>query len=518
MGMGWSGSAAAEKKRVGVPRFDGPQEAIVRRSVMQVLRSNGYDVVGSREIDAATKTTGAQLDSNDGFKAVAKELAISAYVTGEVSKKKAKLTVRNGSDGAVAGEGSFGGANPKKIGADVRDGFSRRLGSAVSRGRAPSGAKKPTAGPAAEPEEADDNSATSDADEAPPKASKAAESPSKSDSGETPAAAKSDAAPEETVAKKAPSEPADEAAMGPRALDIGVGFGGFSRDLSYNQDLYGLLRQYKLALGPAISLSVVAFPAAFATSSFVANIGLEANVEYAIGVTSSVPANPTGLFPNGATFGTQIHDYNGGVRVRLVLHGGHEIAALAGAGEHAFSFRSGGDGDRSLLNIPDTIYRYVRAGVVARFELPSGMTAGLGAAYRYVLNKGGQISDPGFFPFLAVAGLEVNAMLGYHVTPSIEARFNVNLRRYFYAMHSDKTDLMATPPNSIAGGAVDQYLGFTIGAAYVFGGVTGGGSSSEEPPAESASEPKKKHKKKKKSADDEDDDGGENQGGGASDE
>ncbi len=58
-----------------------------------------------------------------------------------MSKKKAKLTVRNGLDGSVSGEGSFGGANPNKIAADVRDGFSRRLGSAVERGRAPSSAK-----------------------------------------------------------------------------------------------------------------------------------------------------------------------------------------------------------------------------------------------------------------------------------------------------------------------------------------------------------------------------------------
>src|SRR5258708_4402121 len=78
--LGWSGSAAAEKKRVGVPRFDGPQEQIVRKAVLQVLKGDGYEVVGPREIDTAAQGAGAQLDSNDGFKAVAKELSISAFV------------------------------------------------------------------------------------------------------------------------------------------------------------------------------------------------------------------------------------------------------------------------------------------------------------------------------------------------------------------------------------------------------------------------------------------------------
>ncbi len=221
----------------------------------------------------------------------------------------------------------------------------------------------------------------------------------------------------------------------------------------------------------------------------------------------------------GATVNTVIHDYYGGVRARLVLPGGHELAVLGGGGEHAFSFRDGPDAmdDRTMLNIPDTIYHYLRAGIDARFELPSGMTADISAEYRYVLNQGGLIHDPVFFPFLTVGGVDANAMLGYHVTPSIEARFDVNVRRYFYAMNSDKTDLMATPPNGIAGGAVDQYVGFTIGAAYIFGGVSPSASvGADEPPAEAAPAPKKKKKKKKSDDDSSDSSGGDS--GGDSDE
>jgi len=337
-----------------------------------------------------------------------------------------------------------------------------------------------------------------------------------------------------TVAKKAPSEPEGEAAaVGPRALDIGIGFGGFSRSLSYNQDVYGTLRQYKLALGPAAIISLVVFPGAFVVGGVGANIGLEANIEQAFGVTSTVPTSPA--FPVGATFGTIVHDYNIGGRFRYVLSGGHELAVFAGGGEHAFSFRDGPamTDIRANLNIPDTIYRYVRAGVVGRFELPSGMTLGVGGAYRYILNKAGQISTgpvlnqdgtvqiQGFFPYLAVAGIDVDATLGYHVTPSIEARVGVNLRRYFYAMNSSPTkcaqgcDFLpdGTQVNQVAGGAIDQYIGFNIGAAYIFGGVVPGASASaEEPAAEEAPAPKK-HKKKKQRSEDEDEDEGDKGGG-----
>jgi hypothetical protein len=561
--LGWSGSAAAEKKRVGVPRFDGPQEGVIRKAVMGVLRGDGYEVVGAGELDAAAKSAGAQLDSNDGFKAVAKELSISSFVTGEVSKKKAKLMVRNGADGSVSGEGAFGGANPAKIAADVRSSFSRRLGSAVERGRAPSGAKKPTPpAPVAEAETGGQEDNEKDTgkgggEEDASKASKGAPVAAAKEKEEEAPAASGGAASEETAAKKAPEPEAEGgAAVGPRALDLSVGIGGFSRSLTYNQSIYPTLREYKLTLGPAAHFRAIVYPAAFATSGFLANLGLEADIEQAFGVTSSVAANPMSpTYPNGATFGTVIHDFYGGARVRVML-GPHEIAIRAGGGEHAFSFREGTDPNgnpvaRAGLSIPDTIYQYFRIGLDSRFELPGGMTAGLSGAYRVVTNHAGQISigplfDPktgeltemGIFPYLTVGGVDFGAMLGYHITPSIEARASFDLRRYFYKMNSKNTvcpkDAMGVYQqcdfyvngagqieqiNQVAGGAVDQYVGFAVSAAYVWGGAAPRAASDEEPAAEAA--PKKKKKKKKKSDEDEGDEGGDaggDSGGGSSDE
>ena len=67
------------------------------------------------------------------------------------------------------------------------------------------------------------------------------------------------------------------------------------------------------------------------------------------------------------------------------------------------------------------------------------------------------------------------------VEDSEGAAFTFDLRRYGFNMHSAMPDIGV---NRIAGGAVDQYLGYTLGVAYVFGGVAPGAVSEEEPAAD----------------------------------
>jgi hypothetical protein len=202
-----------------------------------------------------------------------------------------------------------------------------------------------------------------------------------------------------------------------------------------------------------------------------------------------------------------------------------------GGGSQAFVLRSGGGIKRSdITTIPDVVYLYARIGLGARFVLPNGVTIGLAGAYRAVLNRGGdktlQIAHDGtpampngYFPYLTVKGMDLGATLGYQVTPSIEVRLGVDLKRYGYAMNSSGEAyplgdfVNPADPNSrvnkVAGGAVDQFISGTLGVSYVFGGVAPGA----EPAAEEAPPPeKKKKKKKKKKAEDEDEDGGD--GGG----
>ena len=66
--------------------------------------------------------------------------------------------MHNGKDGSLLGEANFSGANPRKIMAEVGRDFWKKLGGAIERGKAPSGAKKPQKVVAEAPED-DENSA-----------------------------------------------------------------------------------------------------------------------------------------------------------------------------------------------------------------------------------------------------------------------------------------------------------------------------------------------------------------------
>ncbi len=104
------GSALGEGgKRAGVPRFDGAQEVVVRKQVMRVLKAHGWTLAKSREMELGVANTGALLESDDGFAKVAKELALSVIVTGEIGRKRAKITVHDGRDGSGSGPGGVPG-------------------------------------------------------------------------------------------------------------------------------------------------------------------------------------------------------------------------------------------------------------------------------------------------------------------------------------------------------------------------------------------------------------------------
>jgi hypothetical protein len=129
-------------KRAGVPKFEGAQEIVVRKRVMQVLKAHGYELAKSREMEMGVANSGALLDADDGFAKVAKELALSVIVTGEVGKKRAKITIHDGRDGAALGQAAFPGANPRKMAAEVARTFWSKLGGDVERGRGPAGGHK----------------------------------------------------------------------------------------------------------------------------------------------------------------------------------------------------------------------------------------------------------------------------------------------------------------------------------------------------------------------------------------
>ena len=137
-----SSRADAAGKRIGVPAFEGAQEAAIRLKVMQALQAHGFEIVRARDMQEAMVLDGIGLDSDDEVKTLAKELALSAIVTGEVGPKRAKIVVRDGGEGSILGVASFSGADPRKLADDVGLTFWKKLGPDIERGQVPAGAKK----------------------------------------------------------------------------------------------------------------------------------------------------------------------------------------------------------------------------------------------------------------------------------------------------------------------------------------------------------------------------------------
>jgi hypothetical protein len=493
-------AAVAAAKRVGVPKFDGAQEALVRKQVMQVLKAHGYEVAKSREMEAAVSNTGALLESDDGFQKVAKELALMAIVTGEVGKKRAKIIIHDGREGSVLGEGSFPGANPKKIAAEVGKSFWKQLGADVERGHTPSGSKKPKA-PVAEAPEDDENAPEAGGDAPPPPEPEPKSKRSKESKADIVADGPREGEPEPEAApkkkkkkkKRSDSDTGEEDEGGgglvPATIDLAAGMAGINRGYAYNQDVTGL-RPYNLPLGAAAVLRAVAYPLVYVTDGPLQHLGAELTIEQAFGIASSIGPGMDPLA--NSSYATSVHEYSGGVRYRFPFGvSGHHFWASLTAGEHAFVFKSTATGDRSQLDIPDTIYQFVRPGVGVRFELHD-FAIGASAGYRLIMNRAGtQIIDPRFFPHLTVGGFDADVYLGYRFTEMIEARVNIQFRRYFFDMNSQATDMRR------AGGAIDQYISGGVGVAFLFGG------SERLAPAEPEEEPAPKKKKKKKAAEDE---------------
>ena len=494
--------AQAAPKRVGVPKFDGAQEALVRKKVMQVIKSHGYDLAKSREMEIGLANTGALLDNEEGFQKIAKELALAAIVTGEVGKKRAKLAVHDGRDGSLLAEASFSGANPRKIMAEVGRDFWRKLGDGISRGRPPSGAKKPQK--IAEAPEDNENTPDTGGEggeaEAPPKAKEpvAAAEGGGGETGAPPPSQKKKKKKKikmegegETVQEEAPE-------VIPPTFDLQAGPGVTIRSLTYHQDASQPqgLRPYSLPAGFTAVANVVWYPIGPFTDGPLKNLGIEGSLEQAFFVSSSLPT--------GEKFGNTLHQFGGGLRYRVPFGAGHSAYFSGTGGEHAFTFTSMGTSMRSGLDIPDTIYRYVRPGVGVHVELPAQLTFTLSGGYRWIFNKGGQFHDF-FFPYSTVAGVDAQAVVGYHITPMFEARLGVDWRRYFSSMNcydpaagnggnrcirTVTTNGMTRTLNFTAGGAVDQYFVISAVLAVTLGGTEIAVSEEEEPPPP----PKRKRK------------------------
>src|SRR6266496_6630536 len=169
----------------------------------------------------------------------------------------------------------------------------------------------------------------------------------------------------------APAATGEGTPGGLAALRFGLGGKALFRTLAWNEDM-NALAPYRLSPGPEVGAWLEAYPAAFATDGFAANIGLYGSFDYGIGAQSKLPS--------GMPLTTKYQDFLAGVKVRIPL--GMFIPYVAGAyGMQKFHLEPADVANHSR---PDFNYAFIRAGAGARVQFTPSVDMDLGAGYLIV--------------------------------------------------------------------------------------------------------------------------------------
>jgi hypothetical protein len=259
------------------------------------------------------------------------------------------------------------------------------------------------------------------------------------------------------------------------ALRLGIGGAALFRQLRWTDD-GGALAPYTLSPGPELRVWFEAYPAAFATDGFAANIGVFGKLDYGFGATSQTPP------PASQKLTTKYMDFLAGLKVRIPF--GVAIPYVAGAyGMQKFALEPP-DNSRPNFN-----YSFIHAGAGSRFQFTPELDLDVGAGFLYVMNPGssaGEIAAPQpLYPRATANGIDAFLSLGYRVMSLLAVRVGVDFRQFGVA-----TGWRTGDTSVRAGGAVDRNITAWGGLEVVFDGM-GGGGDSEAPPPKKAEKPKK---------------------------
>jgi len=272
--------------------------------------------------------------------------------------------------------------------------------------------------------------------------------------------------------KPAPKAEEEGAGGGLAALRLGVGGGALFRQLRWTDDM-NALAPYTLSPGPELRVWFEAFPAAFATDGFAANLGLFGKLDYGFGASSKTPP------PANQTLTTKYMDFLGGLKIRIPL--GMALPYVAGAyGMQKFTLTPA-DASRPNFN-----YSFVHIGAGSRFQFTPELDLDVGAAFLYVMNPGSSAGEvKALYPRATANGIDAFLSLGYRVMSLLALRVGVDFRQFGVATGWRTGDAAIR-----AGGAVDRNITVWGGLEVVFDGI-GGGAESEAPPPKKAEKPKK---------------------------
>ena len=414
---------APTQPRLVIRPFTGSQAAKIRGAAVRGLRAEPVELFPNKQFVGKAQTLGVDLEADGGHIAPASALAVSGLVEGDVLHEdgvwSAYVRLVDGDSATVISQHFYDASTSaalaksvqKNVGSDFRKDI-KKLGVAAPAAVAVVPVTAVTAAPV--------------------------EQASKQEKAEVKYKAK---------------RPKEER---PTAVDIEIDFRLVNRNFGYEDDLRGDLRDYTLGIAPGVGTKFQYYPGAHFTAGVGAQFGIDFEWERLFNFDSTRA--------DGAKFPTESQQFLVGLRWRYPT-GRWEPSIVIDYGVHSFRFGLSGPavpGEDNTAGIPSVKYEFARIG--AGFRVGIGkkerFIVAANAAFRGVFSVGG-IGTAQWFPEAKANGMDAGLMFGYALPLGFEIRIGVDYRRYWF-------DLNPVPPDPpyVAGGALDQYWGASIGVAW----------------------------------------------------
>jgi hypothetical protein len=221
------------------------------------------------------------------------------------------------------------------------------------------------------------------------------------------------------------------------------------RRFDYKDQLSPNTSSYSVLGVPMPSVGIEIYPAGGTTLPFIRDLGLTMSFAHAFGISSATD--------NGTTVGTGWTHLAGGLRARFRPGSvkGPMIGVNGGIDYLQFTFDAAGPITGS---VPAVTYASVRGGVDARIPFWR-MALLLDFGYDGALSAGDVYTR---FRDSSVGGIDLGVGLSLGLGAGFELRLRGHYTRYFYKFRPLVGD------SYVAGGALDEFLGFGLGLAYAY--------------------------------------------------
>jgi TolB-like protein len=439
--------AQDDKKRVSVLKFQGPSAAAFQAQVSQALKQRSeVELVPATEVKETAARLGNSLESDTEYREVGEALELSAYIEGTVVKKARDLQVtvrvRDASSGAVVHEETWARRRSKVK--TLKPVVWSALGPAIAETSAPTPKAKPKPKPT-KPEPVAELDEEEEEEERP----RTRPTPRAAEERERPSAAADEDEDDDEAPKarrrggKTALHPALVLAVGPRLM---------WRKLKYEGDTN--FNTYRNEAGnPAFNLALSAqyYPGAHSSTKWYADLGLDVNFDYTLGLKSK---------QGGEELGTTAYDMGIGAIYRIPL-GAFEPRLRLGYIKQVFEV----DVDENTL-LPALDYSAIRLGVGTAINIVESFAFDVSFAYLLVLGTG-ELEEPRFGEDVEASGWEAGAGFLLRFAEVYGARLALDYRRYKYDFGLSDSDSVQRLPRS----GKDGYLRLGLFFVYSLPGV-----------------------------------------------